>query len=173
MIKNIKISALFKLVRNLPLAIVAFTLVATTPSPAGEITLTTIAVNGGGQAPYRYAGDCRIQQTTVTTATAEPIAFCFSRQEWTAPKNGTILVAWYYGGFHCNGYPGPANFGDVSFSQKANGVTGLLGTVRTITNIPNRSYGDVLIPPIVDAFDVTQGDVYDFELQYHTQNFAN
>ena len=173
--KNMKIAKLFKLVRNLLLAIVAFTLVTTTPSPAGEITLKTIVPNNSGQAPYRYSANAGIYQDTISESTTQPITFCSTRpgEEWIAPKNGTILVTWYYAGFFCAVYPGPENFGDISFSTKANGAQGLLRTIRTVTHIPNRSYGDVFMPPIVDAFTVTKGTAYDFDLQYHTQNFAN
>ena len=165
-------AALFKVARNLPLVIAALVLIATTSSIAQEVTFTTIMP----QAPYRFNSNPLYVNSgviTVTESTLEPTTFCTVPLNWTAPKNGTILVTWHYPGFYYHESTILPITGDVGFSMKANGVQGLLGTVRSVTNIANRGGGGCAVPPIVDAFSVTRGTEYIFELQYHAQNFFN
>jgi len=171
-----KISTLFKLVRNLPLAIVVFTLVAATPSSAEEITLTTIVTKQYTSGTYVMGGIYLAAELIFTEPSpAGEDYVTFYTRPWTASRSGIVLIKWHHPGVHVwpRPIPGSAASGDLSFSIKLDDTPGILGTTQSFTNIARFPETDFFCSPIIDAFDVTQGDEYDIDLQYRAQNFIN
>ena len=169
-----RISTLFKLVRNLPLAIVAFTLVATMPSPAEEVTLSTIVTKQYASGTY-VIGGLYLPEELFFAEQEDYIPLDYTIKPWTALRSGTVLVKWHHPGVHVWPRPvsGDAASGDLSFSIKLNDEPGILGTSTTFTNIARFLETDFFCSPIIDFFEVTRGTKYYIDLQYRAQNVVN
>ena len=174
--KNMKMSALFKLVRDLPLAVMAFTLVATTPSLAEEITLTTTMTKQDAGDTIVFGG-LELEEELIFDASNDPVDtyIPFYDIPWTAPRGGIVLIKWHHPGVRVwpRPVPGSPASGDLSFSIKLDDATAVLGTTQSFTNIARLLATDFFYSPIIDIFTVDKGELYIIKLQYLAQNFVN